>query len=60
MKRRTILSGTAALAASGVLQAPAIAQSRTRLTLYTSWETDTVAPFKAAFEADTQSATFMF
>ena len=53
MKRRTLLSGTAAVAAGSALSAPAIAQSRTRLTLYTSWETDTVAPFKSAFEADT-------
>jgi iron(III) transport system substrate-binding protein len=53
MKRRTFMNGTTALAVGGALPAPAIAQSRTRLTLYTSWETDTVAPFKAAFEADT-------
>lgn len=53
MKRRTFVSQCAVLTASSVVYAPAIAQSRTRLTLYTSWETDVVAPFKAAFEADT-------
>lgn len=52
MKRRIFVSQCAALAASSAIHAPATAQSRTRLTLYTSWETDTVAPFKAAFEAD--------
>jgi iron(III) transport system substrate-binding protein len=51
MDRRSFMGGAAALALGGPICSPAIAQSRTRLTLYTSWETDTVAPFKNAFEA---------
>lgn len=50
MKRRNLLL---AATSAGALALPVHAQRRSRLTLYTSWETDTVAPFKAAFEADT-------
>ncbi|MCZ8271601.1 MAG: extracellular solute-binding protein [Beijerinckiaceae bacterium] len=52
MDRRNFVGGAATLALGGAICRPAIAQTRTRLTLYTSWETDTVAPFKGAFEAD--------
>jgi len=55
MERRNFIAGAATLTLSATICRPAIAQTRTRLTLYTSWETDTVAPFKGAFEAEVPS-----
>ncbi|MCZ8036361.1 MAG: extracellular solute-binding protein [Novosphingobium sp.] len=52
MDRRQFIGRAAVLSIGGAVCRPAIAQSRVRLTLYTSWETDTVGPLKAAFEAD--------
>ena len=56
MKKLTVTTAAIGLATTFVFAAPAMAQTRTKVTIYTALENDQLGPFKTAIEKDVPDA----